>query len=92
MKEQLKTLPKDLEGIYEKILSQSAHRDQLKVFLQWLAFSIHEMKVAEITEVACVDFLSKDGPLYDIDLRFDDPQYVLIVCSGLITEFQGEIY
>lgn len=91
VKNQLQAMPKDLGGIYEKILSRSHKPDDLKRFLQLLAFAVRPMKIEEVAEVVVVNFVSNEGPSYDADLRYVDPKDVLTVCSGLITEFEGSV-
>lgn len=91
--EQLRTLPQGLEGTYEQILSRIPrnYHDDLKRFLQWLAFSTRTMKVEEIAEVVIVDIHSENGPSYAPDRRYMDPRDVLRACSSLVTEFEGII-
>lgn len=89
VKEKLKTLPKDLEDTYEKILTSSPRAKELLHMLHWLAFSARELRLEEIAEVPSVDFDAADGPCYDPDLKYSNPSIALTVCSGLVTETDG---
>ncbi|KAF7972884.1 hypothetical protein HWV62_16676 [Athelia sp. TMB] len=87
--EQLRALPKGLDGVYEKILSRSTNKHDLKQFLLWLAFSKRPLEVEELADVVTVQFSSYDLPTYDVDLRYFDSTNVLVVCSGLVTRVEG---
>ncbi|KZP29069.1 hypothetical protein FIBSPDRAFT_927164 [Athelia psychrophila] len=92
---QLKSLPRDLNETYCRILSESPDPVALKRFLQWLAFSKIMMTVEEIAEVAVIDFGENDSgpglPVYDIRRRYQHPRDVLGVCYGLVTEVEGMV-
>lgn len=85
----MRSLPKGLDGIYEKILSSSTSKNDLKQFLLWLAFSKRPLEAEELADVVTVDFSSEDLPTYEEDLRYFGPTSMLIVCSGFVTRFQG---
>ena len=89
MAAQLRSLPKSLDGVYEKILSCSTNKHDLKQFLLWLAFSKHPLEAEELADVVTVEFSSDDLPTYDVDLRYFDPTNMLVVCSGLVTRVEG---
>lgn len=88
--EQLKTLPRDLEETYERILIRSRRRRELCQMLHWLAFSTRTLSLAELAEVVSVDLEWRDAPSYAPDLKFVKPQMALAVCSGLVIEAEGE--
>ncbi|ETW75133.1 hypothetical protein HETIRDRAFT_455819 [Heterobasidion irregulare TC 32-1] len=93
MKRQLDTLPKDLFGIYERVLSRLGDRDRqdaLKI-LQWLAYSARPLQLDELSEVFSIDFDALDGPRFDADCRYTDPKEIFDhVCpSSLATESEG---
>ncbi|KZP09217.1 hypothetical protein FIBSPDRAFT_242108 [Athelia psychrophila] len=90
VREQLKILPKDLEETYERILTRSPRRRDLLQMLHWLAFSARDLSLEELAEVVAVDLNADAGPSYARDLKFGDPRSALTVCSGLITETEGE--
>ncbi|KZP03973.1 hypothetical protein FIBSPDRAFT_657023, partial [Athelia psychrophila] len=87
--DQLRDLPKDLEGMYEKSLLKSPHPQDLKRFLMWLAFSSRPLESEELTDVVSVDLSSNDLPSYDPDLRYFGPPDMLITCSSFVTETEG---
>ena len=88
----LKELPKGLDKVYHRILSKidENHRDDVKTFLQWLAFSKRPMTIAEIADTITVDFTSKDGPVFNSDNRYIDQQDVLVKCSSLVYVSKGK--
>ncbi|KZP04525.1 hypothetical protein FIBSPDRAFT_398342 [Athelia psychrophila] len=91
LRKQLKSLPRDLDEIYARTLSESPDPGNLKRILQWLAYSTRAMATEEIAEVAVVDFGDDDSgllPVYDADRRFADPDHVFSLCYGLVTETQ----
>lgn len=90
VKEQLRALPKNLEETYERILVRSRRRRDLLQMLHWLAFSTRALRLEEISDVVSIDFDTEDGPAYNPDLKYGDPRNVLTVCSGLVTEMNGE--
>lgn len=90
IRKQLDALPKNLEETYERMLVKSDRRSELLQMLHWLAFSARALTLEELAEVVSVDFDADDGPSYDPDLKFGDPRSALTVCSGLVTEAQGE--
>ncbi|KAF7984178.1 hypothetical protein HWV62_16862 [Athelia sp. TMB] len=86
---QLQSLPRDLEGIYDRILSRRTNRDDLKRFLLWLAFSNRPLGLAELSDVVTVDFALDGLPTYREDLRYFDCTNMLTTCSGFVTRFEG---
>jgi plasmid replication initiation protein len=82
----LEELPKGLDEIYNRILTKidKNHRADVRTFLQWLAFSKRRMTITEIAETITVDFTSEDGPVFNLDKRYTDPQDVLVRCSSLV--------
>ncbi|KAF7974001.1 hypothetical protein HWV62_13619 [Athelia sp. TMB] len=82
---QLRSLPKDLDGMYERSLSRSANPRELKHLLVWLAFSMRPLQVEEFAEVVTIDFLSQDIPTYDPNLRYFISTDVLDLCAGFVT-------
>lgn len=89
--QQLSSLPKGLDTIYERIFEQSDHPGDLQKFLQWLAFSKHDMTLSEIDEVGTVDLDCTGGPLYDPDMCSREPGSILSIGYGLVTEINGAI-
>ena len=89
MEAQLRSLPRDLEGIYDRILSCCTNRDDLKRFLLWLAFSNRPLGLAELSDVVTVDFTVDGPPTYQEDLRYFNYTNMLATCSGFVTRFEG---
>ena len=89
---QLAELPKGLYQIYNRMLERidDKHRADTRTFLQWLAFSKRPMTVAEIAETITVDFSPEDGPVFNSRKRYGDPQDVLVRCSSLVSESEGQ--
>ncbi|KZP29076.1 hypothetical protein FIBSPDRAFT_991990 [Athelia psychrophila] len=94
LEKQLKSLPRDLNETYCRILAESPEPGNLKRFLQWLAFSRRMMTTEEIAEVAVIDFGENDSglPVFDAGRRYQDPRDVLGVCYGLVTEVEGMMH
>ncbi|KZP10823.1 hypothetical protein FIBSPDRAFT_872279 [Athelia psychrophila] len=90
---QLKSLPRDLNESYSRTLAESPDPGNLKRLLQWLAYSRRVMTIKEIAEVAVIDFGGDDSglPVYGADRRFADPDHVLSLCYGLVTEVEVNI-
>ena len=63
LEKQLRNLPRDLDETYDRIISKIDERDydDVKRFLQWLAFSARSLKLAELAEAVIVDFNSENG-------------------------------
>lgn len=87
---QLRTLPKDLDGIYEKNLSGSSNPNHLKQFLLWLAFSKRALTTEELADVITVDFAKRDSPSYSPNRRYFSPEDMLDQCSSFITRHDGK--
>lgn len=92
MKRQLATLPKGLNGAYDRIL-ESVHPsdcDEVKVFLQWLAFSTRPLSPEELAGAVLVDFSTPNWPIYAPEHQYIEPRAVLNKCSGLVVEAEGQ--
>ncbi|KZP17138.1 hypothetical protein FIBSPDRAFT_1047078 [Athelia psychrophila] len=88
--DQLRNLPKDLEGMYERALLNSSHHHDLKRCLMWLAFSSYPLEPQELADVVTVDLSSNGPPSYDPDLRYFGTADMLITCSGFVTETEWD--
>ena len=91
VEEQLQHLPKGLDEAYDRIINQideRRHEDARKL-LQWLAFSVRPLELAELAEVVAVDFDSRDLPWFDCNRRYYDARDVVRVCSGFISIAEG---
>ena len=90
--QQLKNLPEGLDEVYKRILKaidRKYHADTL-TFLQWLAFSRRPMAIKEVAEAITVDFDSADGPIFTSTRCYTDPWDVLVRCSSLVNESEGQ--
>ncbi|KZP27082.1 hypothetical protein FIBSPDRAFT_818692, partial [Athelia psychrophila] len=87
--DQLRNLPKDLEGMYERALLNSPHHQDLKRCLMWLAFSSYPLEPEELADVVTVDLSLNCPPSYNPDLRYFGTADMLITCSGFVTETEG---
>ncbi|KAF7976141.1 hypothetical protein HWV62_7443 [Athelia sp. TMB] len=86
---QLRSLPKDLDGMYERSLSQSANPRDLKQFLVWLAFSSRPLSVEELADVIAIEFFPDGTSSYNPDLRYFASTDVLDLCCGFVTFSPG---
>jgi hypothetical protein len=93
LEKQLRNLPQGLDETYDRILLSidEKNHDDVKRFLQWLAFSTCALKLVEIAEVVTVDFDSMNGMECIPGRRYRDPRDVLDKCSGLVTESEGVV-
>ena len=92
LEEQLESLPQDLEEVYDRIvfgINQKHIEDVVKI-LQWLAFSARPLLLAEIAQVVGAVPDSNLGLCFKPSRVFSDPRSVLVICSGLVTETEGE--
>jgi hypothetical protein len=78
----LKSLPKTLEGMYDRILSRISEQDQkyaVKV-LKFLAFAAHSVTLEEVAHVVAMNI-----DHHCIDQGLDDAQDILEICASLVT-------
>lgn len=89
--QQLKSLPKDLNTTYDKMLKaiDSTYLGDTIIFLQWLAFAQRPMKIAEIADVITVDFDTENSPIFNKKKQYINPKSVFARCLGLISETHG---
>jgi hypothetical protein len=91
VEQQLLCLPKDLNETYDRIIcriDEKDHQDAHKV-LQWLAFSIRPLKLAEVAEVVAVVFEPPNLPWFDCTRRYYNAEDILGLCSGFISCTEG---
>ena len=91
VEEQLTHLPKDLNELYDRMLSRiedKFHEDAHK-FFQWLVFSERPLKLTELAEVVAVDFKSQELPWFDRELRYYNVEDICRVCSGFVSITEG---
>jgi ankyrin repeat protein len=81
----LKSLPRTLDETYERILSiiDELYKEDVQRVLQWLCFCARPVTLEEMVEVLAVSF--EDGPRFDVDQRYPEPQDILTRCSSLVS-------
>ena len=91
VEEQLQDLPKGLDESYDRIIDKIDERryDDARKLLQWLAFAVRPLELAELAEIVAVDFRSRDLPWFDRDRRYYEALDVVRVCSGFISIAEG---
>src|SRR6266536_189841 len=85
LRKTLKTLPKTLDGVYNRILmsiDEEYAQDATKV-LQCLVFSARPLRIKEVAEVLAVNLDRK--PYFDVERRLPEPRDILVICSSLVT-------
>jgi hypothetical protein len=90
--QQLENLPEGLDDIYKRILRavDGKYLADTMTFLQWLAFSKRPLTIVEVAEAITVDFSLEDSPVFISKKRYTDPRDVLVRCSGLVGESEGQ--
>lgn len=88
--EQLERLPTGLEETYKRLVSRSRKPNDLKRLLQWLAFSVRPLNLSELADIIAVEFPSNGPPEFNAKRRYITSHMVQDVCSGFVTEFDGE--
>jgi hypothetical protein len=92
LEDQLEDLPHNLDEIYNRIISgidKTYHENALKI-LQWLSFSVRPLKLAEVAQVVGVVPDANQGLCFKPSRIFTNPRSVLMICSSLVTETDGE--
>jgi hypothetical protein len=92
LRKALKSLPKDLDETYGRILDNIDREDNSKdafKILQWLAYSTRPLRIEEMVEVIAVDI--KGDPRFDPENRLPDPRDILTICSSLVTTATSEL-
>ena len=92
LKDQLQGLPHDLDEIYDRIISglNERHREDALKILQWLSFSARPLKLAEVAQIIGVVPDADQGLRFKPSRVSPNPQSVLMICSSLVTETNGE--
>ena len=93
LEEQLQCLPHDLDNVYDRIISGlKRHREDALSILQWLSFSARPLKLAEVAQVTSVVPDADQGLRFKPSRVLPDPRSVLMICSSLVTETDGEFF
>jgi hypothetical protein len=79
VKNRLRSLPKDLDETYDRIISKinDDDRDYAVKVLQCLTFAARPMTLEEVGEVVAINFNAEEG--------LDDALVILDICSSLVT-------
>lgn len=82
--EALESIPRTLEGVYERILlrqNDCKWRRISRRILYWVSFSVHKLNLKELAELVALD---SESSHFDPRKRLQDPLHVLKYCPGLI--------
>jgi hypothetical protein len=92
LKDQLQSLPHDLDEVYGRIISglNERHREDALKILQWLAFSARPLKLAEVAQIVGVVPDADQGLRFKPSRVSSNSRSVLMICSSLVTEINGE--
>ncbi|KAH0550901.1 hypothetical protein GP486_007735, partial [Trichoglossum hirsutum] len=88
LRKKLKELPETLDETYNRILLSipEDYRREAYAILQWLAYSMRPMSLAEVAEATTVD---RDNQVFNIENRMLNISDILSVCSSLVTLSEG---
>jgi hypothetical protein len=92
LEDQLKALPHDLDEVYVRIISgiDKKYREHALKIMQWLSFSVRPLKLTEVAQVVGVVPDTDQGLRFEPSRIITDPRSVLMICSSLVTETDGE--
>ena len=85
MRKKLKSLPKDLEETYARILTEipEDYREDALTALKWLTFSGRPLMLDELVEALLLS--PSRQPAYNPENRLSDPYDIMQILPGLIT-------
>ena len=94
LKDRLQGLPHDLDKVYDRIISgiDEQHREDALKILQWLSFSARPLELAEVAQVVGVVPDLDQGLCFKPSRVPSNPRSVLMICSSLVTETDGEFF
>src|ERR1700721_724233 len=92
LKDQLQGLPRNLDQVYDRIISglNERHREDALKIMQWLSFSARPLKLAEVAQVIGVVPDADQGLRFTPSRVSSNSRSVLMMCSSLATETNGE--
>ena len=92
LEDQLEDLPHDLDKVYDQIISgiDKKYREHALKIMQWLSFSVRPLKLTEVAQVVGVVPDTDEGLRFESSRILTNPRWVLIICSSLVTETDGE--
>lgn len=91
IRQRLKSIPKDLGGIYEWTIDKIEEKTRARVLnvLSWLAFSFQPLTVEELVETGVVDLpVTGKKPRFHQDGRLHT-DLILGLCSGIVSVNEG---
>jgi hypothetical protein len=94
LQNQLEDLPQNLDEVYERIISgihKKYREDALKI-LQWLSFSARPLKLDEVAQVVGVVPDLDQGLCFEPSRISSNPRSILMICSSLVAETDGEFF
>ncbi|VUC36794.1 unnamed protein product [Clonostachys rosea] len=88
VEDEIKRLPRTLEGVYERILRdiREHHHTRVVRILQFLVYSQRPLRIDELVDAIAVD-LSRE-PEFEPGRRMPDPQGILEMCPSLLASRQ----
>jgi len=92
VEKQLRSLPEDLDGVYEQILMKVNKRscEDTKKLLEWCAFAARPLRLEELAAVAAIDF-NLEGGIHNPKRQYKNQDTLLVACSSLVTNSKGTI-
>jgi hypothetical protein len=92
LKDRLQGLPHDLDKVYDRIISglDERHREDALKILQWISFSTRPLKLVEVAQIVGVVPDAEQGLRFKPSRVCRNPRSVLMICSSLVTETNGE--
>lgn len=87
LKRTLGSLPKSLSASYTSVLAQmdEFQWEYATRILMWLAVSSQPFRMEEAVDALAIDFEAENGPSFDPDLRLQDVDDIIAICSTLVT-------
>ena len=92
LKDQLRGLPRNLDKVYDRIISglDERHREDALRILQWLSFSARPLSLSEVAQIVGVVPDADQGLRFKPSRVSSNSRSVLMICSSLVTEINGE--
>ncbi|KAH9477151.1 Vegetative incompatibility protein HET-E-1 [Psilocybe cubensis] len=86
LKKALSQLPNGLDEIYARVLSKCKEENSfdLRIFLQFLAFSVSDIEVDELAETITIETSSDGSTTFNAEKRYLNLSDVLELCGGLV--------
>ncbi|CAO2656907.1 Nn.00g057100.m01.CDS01 [Neocucurbitaria sp. VM-36] len=90
LRETLKTLPRDLDETYERMLLsiKDRNRQYAMTILKWLTFATRPLRLSDLAEAVTIDY--RREPAVDEDDRLRNPLDILWMCTGLVAPLSSQ--